>query len=62
MLTIDAERLTEDELDLIMRIAVAHPPIRAGSAECDAEFVAYWSLGSVDGLYRRKNHVRKPSC
>jgi len=53
VLVIDMARMTQDECELAARIAVTHPRIRAGSAECNADFVARWAVGSVSGLYRR---------
>jgi hypothetical protein len=52
ILVIDFDDLTEEEQTLILKIG-KRQTLKALSAECNAEFVAYWAIGSVDGLYRR---------
>jgi hypothetical protein len=51
-LVIDFDDLTEEERALILKIG-KRQTLKVHSAECNAEFVAYWAVGSVDGLYRR---------
>ena len=60
VLVLETEDLTEEEQDLVRRIAVNSPSIKAYSAECNAEFVAYWAIGNVEGLYRRSNRRGLP--
>jgi hypothetical protein len=58
VLVIDFEDLTEDEQAVIMKIG-RRQLIRARSAECNADFVAYWAVGSVRGLCNGMREMKR---
>ena len=53
VLEIDFDDLTEEEQGLIVSLGKRKLPLVAKSAECNADFVAYWSH-NIAGLYRRR--------
>jgi hypothetical protein len=52
-MTVDMKDMDPDHLKIIERIGKPVEIFRAASAECNAEFVGRWSVGSVAGMYRQ---------